>query len=645
MTYFYVCNMKIYKYFLMIITVLFLFCAHQIGPSGGPKDETSPVIVATVPAQGTLNHPPKKKIVLHFSEWVDPRNVKKSLTVFPTLMDGYKQNVSGRRIEIIPKKSFADSTTYNIGLNVSLTDYHNVSIGTPYNFFFSTGPSIDSGIIYGCVIHNKTKDEPPKVALYKCLGDTVPDSSFFNLPSYLVQTDSLGFFSLKHIRKGSYEILAFIDADNNNRLTPGKEKAFAPLDKKIILVKEEGAVVLFPVSSDTASARLKSITAISPMVISGEWINEYIAEISDNNNNFLIVSLDSTTKAPQIIHYLPVKGSSSFILKLSDSLTTGSYSLIYKFNPRVYTPLDSQTIKDTLFDLEAMYYDTIRFNGTVYTDTTPPILKSSQPSKLAALGTHISVSWSKPVRSTTTSWFIADTIRDTIPIIIDTLFSNTTQMHPQRKLLPGRNYYFSIPASYFEDFAGNTPDIKIDSTIVYDTISKDSIVSIKIPKDSIPLVKFSFSTISQRQICYSLSGGDSCLSCNDKRIWKFNYFGQPIYPISQDSCGFFRFDSIPSGKGTLSYFIDGDDKDGKYSEGRLFPWKAPEPRYSFADTIEARARWDIEGIQLYAVCEECPTPKVATLEADSLAIDALSDSISGSFKKDSISPKKRKEDN
>ena len=55
----------------------------------------------------------------------------------------------------------------------------------------------------------------------------------------------------------------------------------------------------------------------------------------------------------------------------------------------------------------------------------------------------------------------------------------------------------------------------------------------------------------------------------------------------------------------------------------MFPWLASEPHIVLTDTVEARARWDIEGIEVVE-CEPCPeelSPSADTSAVDSAASD------------------------
>jgi hypothetical protein len=106
-------------------------------------------------------------------------------------------------------------------------------------------------------------------------------------------------------------------------------------------------------------------------------------------------------------------------------------------------------------------------------------------------------------------------------------------------------------------------------------------------------------------LCVRLSGGASCLKPNENRKWVYR-------PISRrdtsftvaDSAGTFAFDSIPASKGTLLWFID-DNGDNQITPGRLSPWRAPERFFAVPDTVEAKARWVVEGLEVRG-CEGVP---------------------------------------
>ena len=104
-------------------------------------------------------------------------------------------------------------------------------------------------------------------------------------------------------------------------------------------------------------------------------------------------------------------------------------------------------------------------------------------------------------------------------------------------------------------------------------------------------------------LCVRLSGGASCLEPNEKRKWVYRPISRrdTVFTVA-DSAGTFAFDSIPASKGTLLWFID-DDGDNLITPGRLSPWRSPERFFIVPDTVEAKARWVIEGLDVRG-CEE-----------------------------------------
>ena len=553
----------------LLISLLFIGCARQIAPSGGPDDKTPPSVRYTVPMIGTIRYPVKGTITFAFSEWIDKKTAGKCLSIFPLPPSGIAIKVAGKTIELRPVKAFADSTTYHVELNTALNDLHGNSIGTPFHFFFSTGPSIDSGKVFGCVPTFERGPTLPKAVL---IARTVSfiDSNYFGTPSYLVQTDSSGAFIFDHIRKGAYSLIAFIDANNDNRLQPGIERAFAPIEQAISLDSVAGPFVLYPIATDTTANRILSLNPISGLVIAGAWARPADTMVSSIVQEWRIKRLDTMRSQCAIKAYHTIPHSPRFMLSLTDTLSKTSYRLFYG---RPSHPEPGKT---------AFVRDSIRFDGTRSIDTVRPKVLGFFPRGTSDLKPRIKLVWSKPAAPNCAAWTMADSLGDTVPVSMGTSLSDTTYVYLQRALQPGRLYRLRFPDTLFWDVSGNHPR---DSTFGNYTVQ----------------------TITSDNICYSLSGGASCLKKNNRAKWLFMPFGADDYYVVNDSCGRFRFDSIPGGKGRLGRFID-DNSDGQPTNGNLVPWTPPEPYMLFPDTIEARARWDIEGIDVPA-CEACAKKK------------------------------------
>lgn len=559
----------IYLPIILSSTVL-LFCAHQIPPSGGPVDLVSPSIVSTSPAQGSTGVHRTGKITFLFSKWIATANIKRCVSISPPLQKGFKVNVAGRRLEITPISPLADSTTYHVEINSTLNDLHNNSIGTPYHLIFSTGSSLDSAQLYGCVIDPARRVLQPKLALFHLGADSlIRDSVLFTVPDYLVQTDSSGSFHIDHIRRALYRVIAFIDDNNHGRLDPGKEQAYAPESPIVKTSATPETLMLFPVRSDTALPRVQTVRAISKKILFGQWRPAIDPAFRLSSPQWKIESIDhKNAHVPLVDDYILFLDKSRFALVLKDTLSVLSYRLIYSFG----------RIGDS-----ASHHDTLRFNGVNVSDTTHPALGSWSPVSQSEISPVLRIIWTKPVLLNTTSFQLADSLHDSLTVSTVSSYSDTSIFQLSRHLQPQQTYRLTIPLTAGQDLLGNS------------FARRDSLDSAG--------YRISISTIAADSLAFMLKGGSSCLKADPLRVWQFKPFiGGHTY-TSHDSAGTFRFDSIPAGKGFVSYFRDLDG-DGKPSPGNLVPWKAPEPYIPLYDTIEARARWEIEGLSVPG-CDAC----------------------------------------
>jgi hypothetical protein len=567
--------MRILQKHSILIIVLLFACARQIPPGGGPDDKTPPAVSVTTPRRGAVGVSKTAPIVIAFSEWIQPQNVDKCVSMFPPPPGGIAVTMSGRKLTIEPRGRLADSTTYHLTLNTSMLDLHGNSIGTPYDLFFSTGPFIDSSRIFGCVISQESKPSQPKVALFPSAAVDSSDTVLFGAPSYLTQTDSSGFFSFDNIHRGAYECIAFSDDNNNARLDPGREQAFAPVKNKIALDKVAGPVSLYPVACDTTTMRITTLKPLSAVCLSGEWTGASTLPHPAYDGSWRIVGVESNRSVP-IKEYVPVYNSRRFFLRLGDTLGLAPFRLI----ATAASPLRHSGA--------GRLADTIRFNGVASSDTTVPVLRGWSPQGIADLKPPLRMIWSKPVTACFTKWYCTDSLRDSVAVSAAPLFGDTTVFSLSRALKPDTKYTMKFPDSAFRDISGNRP------------------------KDTAG-IKIGFGTIADRELCYSLSGGVTCLKPDNSRRWLFVQSGYARRYFTPDNNGKFRFDSIPAGRGMMGVFTDVNN-DSQITRGSLVPWTPPEPFLMFPDTIEARKSWDIEGVTVTGACEECVkkrTPKPA----------------------------------
>lgn len=540
---------------------LLFSCAHQSTPGGGPKDTTPPEVRSTFPDAGQVKVDMNSSIEFTFSEWVDPKSAERSVELYPVQSSGLHIKVSGSKLKVTPKEPLRKNTTYHVNISTSLKDLRGNSIKMPLSIVFSTGPSLDSARLEGCVLSPSPLVVQPKVGLYRH-DSTWSDSIFYSSPDYMTQTDSTGFFRFENLKEGNYRIISFHDRNSDGKLGLG-DPCFSSVDERIAVRSIPRSVELYPVESDSLPPRLSSIHAVDQYVIKCTWSKKFDSE-RFSPAQWHIQANSTDIGSPQIKQTVYTTDEKTFFLVLQDSLTNGTYQLSYSF--------DSQS-------------DTLRFSGTSLNDTISPSVISYSPRGICNLSPDVKLFWSEPVRFNQSMFIARDTLGDSVSFLCASRYSDTSHISPSQKLKPGRVYSINIPLQSIKDITGNSPS---------GSTAQDSSLVIKL------------TTVSADSLCYLMKGGADCFSHHKKRKWTYQPFGRSEIYTVKDNAGHFTYDSIPASKGFLSWFID-ENNDNRPSPGRLVPWKAPEPHVVVPDTVEARARWEIENIQVNT-CEPCSRP-------------------------------------
>jgi len=544
-----------------LTAALLLTCANQAPPSGGPLDETPPEILSSEPASGTVNVGLRAPVDISFSEWVSAASASGAVSVYPYLPGGITVKASKNRLRVIPKEPWNGNTTYHIVIGTAFKDIHGNPLPAPINVVFSTGAVLDSGRLDGAVVSLVPFKTLPRVALYPESGEWA-DSNYFSRPAYVTDIDSAGVFAFTHLREGKYRVTAFYDTYRFGRLVAG-DSCFTSPEQTVAVTKAEQTIRLYPAESGSAKDTAQ------------------LGEAADSLRSGAADSLRTGKKA--------------------DSLLAGK-----KTEP----------------------------------DTTTFKLKSYLPKGTASLTPEIRLLWSKPALVSLSTVVAADSASgDSVTFhVADTgKYSDTTLLTPARRLKPGLAYRLSIPPQAVKDTSGNiafvdtvksspakagkgktvkdssakdstlkdgvtggnaanndtsavSNSVSLDSAVVKDTTEPDSV-----KPNTIDIV---IKTLPADSLCYRLHGGaGECLEPHDKRKWVYTPIGRDEKFTAADKSGSFSFDSIPASKGTLLWFIDNND-DNRLTPGKLVPWRAPERFFAVPDTVEAKAKWEIENLQI-----------------------------------------------
>lgn len=252
-------GMKKLRNFIGIL-LLFLInfsCANKVAITGGVKDELPPKVEYSVPAAGTINFK-SNEVVLHFDEYVKLNNFQSEFISSPPLKTFPDYRIKGKSIILKLSDKLIDSTTYILDFGNSIQDITEGNSLKNYQFAFSTGAYIDSLKIFGKIL-NAFDLKPEKnvaIMLYSNQNDTAPLTT---LPNYYTKSNDDGSFSLTHIKEGTYQIFALVDANSNYMFDLATEK-IAFIDT-FVQAGEADTIELYLFEEKNAKLHLNKINA------------------------------------------------------------------------------------------------------------------------------------------------------------------------------------------------------------------------------------------------------------------------------------------------------------------------------------------------------------------------------------------------
>jgi hypothetical protein len=238
----------------LLIGILFYQCAQIVAPTGGKKDETPPNLLSSTPANKAVNF--KENIIsLTFDEYVAVDNLMQKLIVTPESDNPYTPQVKNQTVVLKFKKPFDDSTTYTFNFSDGIKDLAERNPAQNLKLVFSTGPTIDSGRVYGTLIDIRSQKPifDALVGLYQ-ISDTLDPQKI--KPYYFSKTDSSGLFAIENTQIATYAMIAITDKNRNLLYNP-KEESIAFLDSLVQTGSDSTHLRLYAFHSDLTPLRVQ----------------------------------------------------------------------------------------------------------------------------------------------------------------------------------------------------------------------------------------------------------------------------------------------------------------------------------------------------------------------------------------------------
>ncbi|MFH1892387.1 MAG: Ig-like domain-containing protein [Candidatus Zixiibacteriota bacterium] len=550
---------------LALLVPLFLSCAKQQQPPGGPEDKTSPEIISTIPESGTTEVSRLPEITVSFSERMNKERTREAIFVSPPTDGDLRIDWKKNNLRIGFSDSLDADRTYLVTIGSGATDEHNNRLTQSISVAFSTGSSLDSGSISGTV---RSKGLPHGGATVTAYMLAQVDS--LNLsemrPQYITQTGSDGTYQLSYVSPGDYLLFAFDDGNRNNTWDPPKEQIGFPSLPALVTptVSATSSIDITMTSRDTVRLGVASATISSDRVLRVEMTHMALKQ-NIENARMALISADSPDTIQTDAIFVFTDSAKSFVAVLPD----------VEFPEALY--LQIENLSDIWGNEIATVEDSILLQPPIGSDRQPPTVETVDPpsgSRGISVNPVITVRFNEPVRFDSDSGGMTLFTPDSLPLPCehDQLDAFRISFIPTDTLMQALDYRAVLDLGAVADRSGNRVT---DSTYSFrfETVNRDSLGSFsgtvtfaQRMKDQLPKVFFAL-----------LPNGN----------WT---------PLEVSLTGTFSKDAEP-GKYKFTGFYDRDN-DGFYSSGRIMPFEYAEPMIIINDTVSVRSRFETEDVVL-----------------------------------------------
>ena len=198
-------------------------------------------------------------------------NTEKAIFLSPVFWDYPTFKWSGKTLTIIPPETLKTNTTYILTIGAGATDINGNKLGKSQNLAFSTGNVIDSGAVSGAVFTEDASKTTFDIWAYR-LSNLDSLEFWKGIPEYATQTDSSGGFTIDHLNKGAYFVVAINDKNGDLFWDPASEMIALP--PGIISLESEDRIRdinLRPNRRDTSTAYISKVVPLNEQAIAIEF--------------------------------------------------------------------------------------------------------------------------------------------------------------------------------------------------------------------------------------------------------------------------------------------------------------------------------------------------------------------------------------
>ena len=368
-------TLRILWYSLAIILgiIWLASCAQQSlrGPTGGPRDETPPLLDTIKSTPNEQTNFEERQIELVFDEFIQTRNLINKVLISPPLQYLPKLESRGKKItiEFNEEEVLKEDATYIFNFGDAVADFREGNKMENLTFVFSTGDVIDSLTLNGTIVDALTGKGVDNI--YVMLHDNIRDSIVYEeKPFYFVNTDKDGNFQFQNIRADTFLLFVLKDGNINYTYDEGIEQA-GFIDDPIILTPELDTSFTIEVFTEVLPPEFSKVESQVNGKIKLLFKNELTALPEFRIDPPLNIIKQAILEDTLILHYTDTLTTNLYIEEDTIELTT-TFTDSYKDSPLnrvsdrsniVLSPVDSLEITwDNL--LQSVMIDSISVTDT-----------------------------------------------------------------------------------------------------------------------------------------------------------------------------------------------------------------------------------------------------------------------------------------
>lgn len=276
----------------LVLAVLMAGCAQPYSPTGGEVLGVPLRVVDAEPKPFSIAADHRGAVVIRFGDRVSERNLADAVRVSPETGE-VKVSKRGRDLRVSIKGGWQPDQIYRIVIRPVLQDLYGNPMEEMVDVIFSTGPEIPATAVAGLVTDRLTR-KPVERARVEAIR--AADSAV-----YVAETDTAGYFALRHIPEGEYAVRAYLDR------TPNREPDFGePIDTAMLeLGASDTTIFTFDLlAPDTTPARVTRAEAPDSLTIKITLDDHLDPEVPLDGVVARVWKLPDSTSAPvaEVIH-------------------------------------------------------------------------------------------------------------------------------------------------------------------------------------------------------------------------------------------------------------------------------------------------------------------------------------------------------